>query len=506
MAPCVRPQREPPGVSRRFRSEASCLLGRPGVLLGNPWGLALTPSSLPCKRDRVHFKPTQPEGVLHRRRANQQRLVPASTLDRRSAIVALCSAAGNAAVARLLDPIPVQRQDQPPATGATTPPVPVPNTVPPRVDYVFLMNVKKDNFYRNAAGFFRATFPSAIVPPKIKTLDEVLTTVNNGGKVVRNLFIVSHANSEGDLGFSLNAADLKKDRARGDRRSRTEFRELKEANATAGALPAADQSLIDSFTKVEIKGCNIGRSQRMLDALGRAFGGQAEVVAPTHRQAYRSHRENGRTVFTEEFHTFFLEERGFVPNKSRPELVAGFSAKYPAVPIDRWPHLIKQVEYNPSKRRLFEKPRKDLNPPADSGAEAKAFFGIDRLFPKQAHWTTTYQGREADSSKFTYTFHAEKPTKDGTRFEDLTRTVPKPPSDADLIAKEQANSGRPDSIFEISREVEGKFLLRNVLEERTTWSIDSTIVDSSGPAHPPETSRTFYGHSVHAPPPPAAKP
>ena len=52
---------------------------------------------------------------------------------------------------------------------------------------------------------------------------------------------------------------------------------------------------------------------------------------------------------------------------------------------------------------------------------------------------------------------------------------------------------------EVTRKIAGKFLLRNVLEERTTWTIPRTIVDKSGPAHPPETDTTFFGHHAHAP-------
>jgi hypothetical protein len=448
-------------------------------------------------RPAVRRAPTLEPGALSSREVEP----------RTGAILSLSRSAGNAAVAGLLAHTPVQRDDGPATTttGVNAPP-PVPNTVPPRVDYVFLLNVQKDNFYANAAGFFKATYPSAIVPSKMKTLDDVISTVNAGGKAVRNLFIVSHANEEGNLGFSLNAADVQQDQTHGDHKLRTEFKELKDANATPGALTQADVKLIDSFTKVEIKGCNIGRSQRMLDALGQALGGQAEIVAPTHKQGYRMHREHGKTVFSEEFDVYFLEESGIVPDKKPAELAAAFAAKYPSVPAEKWPGLRKHVKYAPVKRALFDPPRRDLNPPADDAAAAEVFFGIDRSFPKAGHWTITYQGRSSDGTNFTYSFHAERPTTGGTEFNDLTRSVPVPPSDADLLAKEKDNSGRPDATFEIDSKVDGRFLVRNVLEELTTWSIEGTIVDASGPAHPPETDPTFYGHHQHAPQPPPPPP
>jgi hypothetical protein len=45
--------------------------------------------------------------------------------------------------------------------------------------------------------------------------------VNAGGKPVRTLFVVSHANEEGNLGFSLNSANLAKDASSGDQKLRT---------------------------------------------------------------------------------------------------------------------------------------------------------------------------------------------------------------------------------------------------------------------------------------------
>lgn len=383
----------------------------------------------------------------------------------------------------------------------SAPTVVPPNTVPPRIDYVFLMNVQNDEFYKNAEGFFKTTFPAAVLVKDKKTLAEVLDTVNAGGKAVRNLFVVSHANQEGNLGFSLNAADLAKDAGTGDHKLRTEFKELKAIDAQPGSLPVADVKLIDAQTKVEIKGCNIGRSQRMLDALGQAFGGQAEVVAPTHRQGYRSQTKGGTTTYTEELGTYFVEQTGIVPDKKRAVVMASFAAKYPDVPPATWKGFVKKVQYDPSKRLVDM--RQDLNPPLDEQAAAVSFFNIAKEFPPADGWTLTYNGRTAANSVFAYSIHAERVLKDGsTEFQDLTRTVPIPVPDADLEAAAAANSGRPDSTFELERKITGENLVRTVFEERTQWRIDGTIVGASGPAHPPESDPTFFGHHAAAPPPP----
>ena len=416
---------------------------------------------------------------------------------------------GNRQVLRFIRP-PASMPSSLQREGAVTPgqpaaAAPVPNTVPPRVDYVFLMNVQNDNFYKNAEGFFKASFPAAVLVKDKKTLADVLGVVNSGGKVVRNLFLVSHANEEGNLGFSLNAADLAKDQASGDTKLRTEFKEIKDANAKPGALPTADVKLIDAQTKVEIKGCNIGRSQRMLKALSQAFGGQAAVVAPTHKQGYRSRTEKGVTTFSEEFDTYFIEETGLVANKKPAELLAAFSAKYPSVPKDKWAGLIGKVKYDPAKRPI--QTRTDLDPPADDQSAAFAFFELPAKFPASQGWALTYKGRTASADTYTYKARAERVLKDGsTAFQDLSRTVPIPMSDADFEAFARENSGRPDSRFELEKKTQGKNMIRTVYEERTVWSIAGTIVDSTGAIHPPETDKTFYGSQAAAPPPTPPKP
>lgn len=135
--------------------------------------------------------------------------------------------------------------------------------------------------------------------------------MNAGSAPALRVIIVSHANEEGNLGFALDASDLARDRSTGDRKPRTEFKELRDANA-AGALPVADVKKIDAATRVEIRGCNIGRSQLMLDALDQAFGGATRVTAPTHKQQY-SYRTagKGKPLVTEEsFFQYSIEDPG----------------------------------------------------------------------------------------------------------------------------------------------------------------------------------------------------
>ncbi len=168
----------------------------------------------------------------------------------------------------------LQRDDKPGAPGGTsTAPRAVPATVPPRKNYVFLMgDGKRDPFYNAANVYFTQNEKGTEILRDKRTLAEVITYVNAGTSPALKIIIVLHANEEGNLGFSLDAADLKKDTGGGDKKPRTELKELRDANAS-GSLPAADVAKIDASTQVDVRGCNVGRSKLMLDALDQALGG-----------------------------------------------------------------------------------------------------------------------------------------------------------------------------------------------------------------------------------------
>jgi hypothetical protein len=176
---------------------------------------------------------------------------------------------GNRAITQLVH-VQGQHLDAsvPPATDAGAPPqpaAPLPATAPLRRNYVFLMGDEiRDTFYVNARHFFTQHEPAAQLVTGKRTLAEIIQHVNVGGVPVLKLIIVSHANEEGNLGFSLDAADLTRDTAAGGHRPRTTFAEVRDANR-ADTLPTANVALIDNFTKIDIKGCNVGRSQLILD-------------------------------------------------------------------------------------------------------------------------------------------------------------------------------------------------------------------------------------------------
>jgi hypothetical protein len=423
------------------------------------------------------------------------------------AVLHLQRMAGNAAVTQHLqrDNGAGTKADAAPNTPVAAPqapgPPPVPATVPPRRNYVFLMgDTKRDSFYSAANMYFTQHEKSAEIVLDKRTLADIISHVNAGATPALKVIIVSHANEEGNLGFSLNAADLKKDTGTGDRKPRTEFKEVRDANA-AGGLPAADAAKIDASTQIDIRGCNIGRSKKMLDALDQAFGGAAQVTAPTHKQQYSFHGVKGKGVVSEEaLFQYSIEDPGH-PTVSADDRATRFKAKYPDVPETAWPELLKSATEKHVKRDAFV--WSGPNPPADDAASVFARVGTDKLFPAKAGWVVTYKGRTTVNDKWRFEVQADRvtPTKSETQTKIIVTAIP--PDGEAMKAKEIADSGRPDAyLWTVEDTVTGGTLTRKVVAEHTEWVIDKKVIDKSGTAHPAVSNRTFYGQSTYAPPPP----
>ena len=426
-------------------------------------------------------------------------------------LLALQRGAGNAAVSRWLtgsgrravarDEPATATPTAPGASGTAAPPV-------PRVSYVFLMgDFKNDKFYKAAREYFIHQVPTATLVPGKRTLADVIEHVNAEGKPVDTLYVVSHANEAGNLGFSLDAADAAKDARTGDKKPRTEFKEVKEANA-AGTLPKADVKLIDAQTKVQIKGCNVGRSTLMMDQLDEAFGGEASVTAPTHTQEYKFYgKKGGPVAYEENFAELFVEEPG-VASKSGAELESAFKAKYAMVPAKNWPSLLKTVKKEDATRTRFT--WRGINPPDDDEKSVLARVGGAKRWPKAQKWTISYKGRTVVGDKYHFELEAERVTADGgTQIDVATVVTDIPPEESALIAQEQAKHGRPGACkWRVKPTVTGSALKLEVIAERTEWVIDGTIKDASGPFHPGQSDKDWYSTSTFAPPPPppATKP
>jgi hypothetical protein len=156
--------------------------------------------------------------------------------------------------------------------------------VPPvaRRDFVFLMGADRaddpNKFYTAARRYWRAHLPGATIVDSQRSLVDLLSWINTNVSAtapVGQMIVVSHANEDGTLSFGLNAADAD---------HHLSFPELRDA-VTGGTLPTLSGQ-IDARSQIHIKGCDIGRSQGMVDMVGQAFGNQAVVTAPTHEQGY----------------------------------------------------------------------------------------------------------------------------------------------------------------------------------------------------------------------------
>jgi len=154
----------------------------------------------------------------------------------------------------------------------------------PREDYVFLMGEDRkgqpNQFYLAAETYYKAKLPKATMIKDRRNLETVLEYVaNTVAEPIGSLYLVSHANEDGTLSFPLNSAD------KDNKTSVAELRTLLHPAKGGSKLPKVSGK-VDVYSKVRIKGCDIGRTQQMVELLDEAFGGEGTVTAPTHEQRY----------------------------------------------------------------------------------------------------------------------------------------------------------------------------------------------------------------------------
>ncbi|MUL63093.1 hypothetical protein BOO86_01340 [Mycobacterium sp. CBMA 234] len=155
----------------------------------------------------------------------------------------------------------------------------------PRKDFVFIMGSDRkgsaNKFYTAAAKYFKAHLPGATMVSDRRSLSDLLSWIASNAKdPVGNIYIVSHGAEDGTLQFGLTSTD---DGAQ------TTVNSLKQALHPSGGGPSSLPSVgsvIDAQTRIHIKGCDIGRTQEMVELIDEAFGGTGVVTAPTHEQGY----------------------------------------------------------------------------------------------------------------------------------------------------------------------------------------------------------------------------
>jgi hypothetical protein len=155
----------------------------------------------------------------------------------------------------------------------------------PRKDYIFIMGEEPKGsanpYYAAATRFYKAHQPEAIIVSDKRNLNDVLSYVaTNISAPVGNFSIVTHANEDGTVAFGLNAEDKDK------RLTVPELRAaLHPTDGSVSKLPSVAKQ-IDARTRVHLKGCDLGRTQGMVELFDEVFGGADVAIATTHEQDY----------------------------------------------------------------------------------------------------------------------------------------------------------------------------------------------------------------------------
>jgi len=179
---------------------------------------------------------------------------------------------------RIAEPSVVWRQ---PAASTSTAAAPA----APRPDFVFIMGAdaakSANKFYTSAERYYRSHIPKATFVLTVRNLSDLLTYISTNVTVpVGNIYIVTHANEDGTVSFGLDAAD------KDNRLGVLELRgALHPVSGTASGMAKVTKQ-VDSKTRIHIKGCDLGRTQEMVELLDEAFGGEGTVTAPTHEQVF----------------------------------------------------------------------------------------------------------------------------------------------------------------------------------------------------------------------------
>jgi Domain of unknown function (DUF4157) len=331
------------------------------------------------------------------------------------------------------------------------------------VDYVFIMGAdapKSNNkFYAHAKQFFKAEFPTATMFEDVRDLEGINQQINAENKPVANLYIVSHAHPDGTMQFSLNQADQTP--------GQVQFSELKEANENQ-SLTQPKPDLVGFWTNVMIRGCNLGRSEAMLEQTKEAFGGEVRVIAPTHEQVYSGGKESMGGAFYEEPGISKLsDDEAFKRIKAKPEYAF----------ITDWDAMRKKLKrINTNDAEIVyegEFPAKGkemalLKSQQGAKTAANFTFGSSRI--------------EGDQTLFTYT------SKQPTKFGDIEIAQDTPPTDKEAIEDARNKVARPDAYAYKVRRVQSGVNLKVIVDiQQTEWVLYHAEMHKQGKGFNPST-------------------
>jgi hypothetical protein len=338
------------------------------------------------------------------------------------------------------------------------------------VDYVFIMGADKpkstNKFYTEAKKFFKAEYPGAVMVEDVRDLDGINQTINAGNKPVANLYIVSHAHPDGTLQFSIDPSDKTP--------GQVQYSELKEANQKRSLTPPKPD-LVGFWTNVMIRGCNLGRSEEMLQETKTAFGGHANVMAPTHEQVYAGGKESMGGAFYEEPGISKLsEEQAFKRIKAKPEYA--FITDWGAMrsKLKRFDQSIPEIVYEgkfPAKGKEL-----DLLTSERGAKTAKSYtVGPSRL----------------DGTDTVFTYLPSDPYKLGP----IEIRMPTPPDDTAAIKLARDTIPRPDAYaYRVHRATKGLTLSVIVDIQRTEWELYHAEMHKQGKGfNPSPGTKPWFG-------------
>ncbi len=208
-------------------------------------------------------------------------------------------------------------------------------------DHVFIMGKdgkSTNKFYLGAERYFRweKGYPTAWITKPGKSssisLEELLDKIWDLDQPYRDIYVVSHANFHGWLGFPL---------LKGTKEA-TSYRSLRKAKKDGVVLTDLSDKL-GAKNKVLIRGCNIGQNLTLLNLLDEVMGGKSIVYAPTHKQTYRFWTSGKKKKAWEFFYRYWLRYEGRL-TKKQAELVTDFGKKYPELPARKWPAYVKEAK------------------------------------------------------------------------------------------------------------------------------------------------------------------
>ncbi len=331
------------------------------------------------------------------------------------------------------------------------------------VDYVFMMGAdapkSKNKFYTHAKKFFEAEYPTATMFEDVRDLEGINQRINTENKPVANLYIVSHAHPDGTMQFSLNQADQTP--------GQVQFSELKEANEKQ-SLTQPKPDLVGFWTNVMIRGCNLGRSEEMLEQTKEAFGGQVRVIAPTHEQVYSGGKESMGGAFYEEPGISKLsDEEAFKRIKAKPEYAF----------ITDWDAMrkkLKRVNTNDSEivyEGEFPTKGKEM-----------ALLKSQQGAKIAANYTFGSSSIEGDKTLFTYV------SKQPTKFGNIGIAQDTPPDDKAAIEDARSKVARPDAYAYKVRRVQSGGTLKVIVDiQQTEWVLYHAEMHKQGKGFNPST-------------------